>query len=417
MQVSQTGIRLGFVALNDAAPLVIAKERGYFRRHGLQVELVREPSWANVRDKVQAGLLDGAQMLAPMPLATTLGLDGPSAPMCVPVSLSLNGNAVTLSNALADRCDAVEAPGSSAAQRSAAALRTVIHEDREKGRPPLRFGVVYPFSCHNYELVYWAASAGVDPGRDLELSVIPPVSMADALGAGHIDGYCVGEPWNQLAREKGIGRRVVSSAEIWSHAPEKVLAFSAAWVDRRPEECRALVRALIEASRFVDDPAKRLEVCHVIAGESFVDAPVDVVAHSLCDDPGASTSQGHVFHRGAATFPWVSHGMWYLSQMLRWGQAEKPFSVRAVATSVIRPDLYREAAAEVGEPVPTVDEKTEGRHAGSWTLEAASEPIAMGRDAFMDGRHFDPDDVVSYLEQSEVTQLRVRLDDLAAWNR
>ncbi|MDJ0790154.1 MAG: CmpA/NrtA family ABC transporter substrate-binding protein [Myxococcota bacterium] len=423
--MGEPALRLGFVALNDCAPLVIAKERGFFRRHGIRVELVREPSWANVRDKVQAGLLDGAQMLAPMPVAATLGLEGPAVPMWVPLSLGLNGNALTVSRELYARMREAEPAVTEDRLRTAHALRQVVLEDRQRGRPPLRFAVVFPFSAHYYELLYWAGAAGIDPARDLEIVVLPPVSMVDGLRAGRIDGYCVGEPWSQLAVEQGVGRCLISKYEIWNNSPEKVLAFTRDFAERHPEEVRALVRALIESARWVDRPENRLETVHVIAGESFVDAPVEVIHRAMRGTPKLSAGEAdadatlpdfHVFHRYAATFPWTSHAMWFASQMVRWGQAEKPFNLRRVASEVVRADLYREAAGEVGEPFPEIDVKPEGVHEEPWSLQQASVPIEMGADRFLDGRRFDPGDVVAYLEQSEITRLRLRLDDLAGWN-
>lgn len=415
-------LRIGFVALNDCAPLVIARERGFFRRHGLEVELVREPSWANVRDKVQAGLLDGAQMLAPMPLAMTLGLEGTAVPMTVPLSLGLNGNGITVSKELYERLVAVDPASVPERMREAHALATVLRRDREAGRRRLRFAVVFPFSAHYYEFMYWAAAAGIDPNRDLEIVVLPPVSMVDGLRRGRIDGYCVGEPWNQLAVAEDVGRCLVTKYDIWNNSPEKVLAMTQDWAMRHPDEVRGLVRALIEAARWVDPPENRLETVHVIAGSSFVDAPVDVVRRGLGGRPvlgesgPADRPDFHVFHRYAATFPWISHAMWFATQMIRWGQVEKPFALRELAASVYRPDLYREAADEIGEPVPEIDEKPEGRHEEPYELGADGAVIRMGPDRFIDGRHFDPNDGVSYLEQSEITRLRLRLDDLATHN-
>ena len=421
MSASPSSLRLGFIALNDSAPLVVARERGLFERHGVRVELVREPSWANLRDKVHAGLLDGAQMLAPMPIAASLGIDGPVAPMVAPMSLGLNGNAITVSNALFERLRRADPAALADRTRTAHALRSVVLADRERGGPPLRFGVVFPYSAHYYELLYWAASAGIDPFRDLEISVVPPVFMAEALRRGRLDGYCVGEPWNQVAVEEGVGRAVISKCDIWNHSPEKVLAFTREGAERRPEPVRAVVRALIEAARWVDEDENRREAAAMIAAAPYVDAPVSVVARGLLGRPRlgdrvVDLPDFHVFHRHAATFPWISHAMWFMTQMIRWGQVEKPFALRPAASEVYRTDLYADAAREVSEPMPEVDSKVEGEHAEPWWLEDASEPIAMGPDRFLDRRVFDPDDIVTHLEQSPVTRLRLRLDDLATWN-
>lgn len=407
----QPEVRLGFVALADCAPLVMAKERGFFRRQGLRVTLERQPSWASIRDKVRAGRLDGAQMLAPMPLAMSLGVDGPTLPMAVPMTLGLNGNAITVSNRLHRRMAEAEPIDMARRPTTAAALRSVVEEDRRLGRPPLRFAAVFPFSSHQYELRYWMAAAGVDPSRDVEIGVVPPAALPARLERGDLDGYCVGEPWNEQAVFEGAGRRLVTKSEIWNHSPEKVLAFPREWAEQRPATVRALVRALLEAARWTDRPEHRLEVSYVVTGESCVDAPVAVTVAALCGDEAK-----HVFHRHAANFPWVSQAMWLLTQMIRWGQLEKPIAIQESAAEVYRPDLYRAAVMEVGEPCPDFDVKVEGAHSEAWSLDAVGAPISMGADRFIDGRVFDPNDPVGYIEQFEVSSLRMRMDDLALHN-
>jgi len=418
-RLERTELTIGFIALADCAPLVTAKERGFFRRQGLDVTLERQASWASVRDKVAHGLLDGAQMLAPMPLAATLGLEGVTAPMVVPMSLSLGGNAITVSAALHARMRAVDPEGCASRLGAARALRAVIRDGRRAGEAPLRFAVVYPCSAHYYQLCYWLAAAAIDPLRDVCVSVIPPAAMVRALAEGEIDGYSVGEPWNERAVELGVGVPLVSSTELWQSSPEKVFAVTRDWAEQHPATLRAVVRALLEAAAWLDRPDHRLEAVHVIAGESFVDAPVSSLAASLLRasdaPPDAQRARPvHVFHRHAATFPWISHGVWFLTQMLRWGQIEKPFALGRFAASVFRPDLYREAAAQLGVPAPEVETKAEGLHGEGWTLAARPEPIAMGPDRFIDGRVFRPEDPVGYLEGFEVSALRVRLDDLVA---
>jgi nitrate/nitrite transport system substrate-binding protein len=419
--IEQRRLRIGFVPLADCAPLVFAKERGHFRRHGLEVELSREVSWATLRDRVATGALDAAQMLAPMPFASTLGLGGIALPMCTGQSLGLCGNAVTVSSELYERLAAADPEALSTRPVRATPLRRLIARDRDAGRPPLRFGVVFPHSCHNLELRYWLASAGIDPDLDVSLRVVPPPFMVTHLEQGRLDGYCVGEPWNALAALRGSGRQLVTKHEIWNHSPEKVLGVTEEWLERNPRTHRALLGALLEAAVEVDAPERKLEVAHVLAGESFVDAPVDALRSSL-DGPRASASQEEapcaapIFHRNAATHPWVSHGAWLLTQMLRWDYIEKAIDVRALARRVYRPDLHREAAADVGLPAPRVDEKVEGAHAEPWVLTAATAPIAMGADQFFDGVGFDPARVLDYLASFPVSSLRVRLDELAAHN-
>jgi ABC-type nitrate/sulfonate/bicarbonate transport system substrate-binding protein len=421
-RIEPARVRLGFVPLTDCAPLVIARERGFFRDEGVDVTLSREPSWANVRDKLAVGALDGAQLLAPMSLSTSLGIDGVDVPLIVPLCLDLNGNAITVSTALAARIAAQLAEHGPDCGTDALAigkgLRAVIEADRQGARPPLVFAVVFPFSSHSYTLRYWLAAAGIDPDRDVRILVAPPSAMVAMLEQQSIDGYCVGEPWNTLARVRGTGRTLVTSGDIWSCGPEKVLALRRDWAHENAATARAVTRALLRACQWLDDLTNRQEAVHVISGLSFVDAPVDVVAESmhgriedLLGRP-RPPSDLHVFFRHAATFPWRSQAAWFVAQMVRWGQLEKADGLAEVIDAVYRPDLYREVAADLGIATPTIDWKTEGAHVTPWVLEQATAPIAMAPDRFLDGKPFDPNDLPRYLESLEISSLRIRLDEL-----
>jgi nitrate/nitrite transport system substrate-binding protein len=259
--------------------------------------------------------------------------------------------------------------------------------------------------------------AGIDPHRDVALSVIPPPAMVRTLESGEIDGFAVGEPWSQRASDLGIGVPIVTSDAIWASSPEKVFAVTEEWALHHPNTLRAAVRALLEAATWVDREENRLETVHVIAGESYVDAPVESVAPSMLApslaEPGEGPRTRHAFHRSAANHPWVSHGLWYLIQMVRWGQVEKPISLRETAERVYRPEIHREAAEALGWSAPEISEKSEGLHDSEWWLHEAPTPIRMGPDHFMDGHVFRPDEPIAYLEGFEVSDLRVRLDDLA----
>lgn len=411
-------VRLGFVPLTDCAPLVIARERGFFRDEGLDVTLSREPSWATVRDKLAVGAIEGAQLLAPMSLSTSLGIDGVDVPLTVPLCLDLNGNAITVSVPLAERILAVSQDAASDALAAGLGLRSVIETDRREGRSPLVFAVVFPFSSHNYMLRYWLAAAGIDPDRDVRILVAPPPSMVSMLEQGSIDGYCVGEPWNSLARSRGLGRTLLTTPDIWPNAPEKVLALRRDWADDRPETTRAIVRALIRACHWLDQSANRREAVHVISGLSHVDANVDVVAESMAgyvadlEGRRRSLPDMHVFYRYAANFPWRSQAAWFVAQMIRWGQIEKAVDFRAVIESVYRPDIYRHVASELAIAAPTRDWKTEGAKVEQWVLEDATVPIPMSADRLLDGMVFDPRDLVGYLEGLDISSLRIRLDEL-----
>lgn len=414
-------VRLGIVPLTDCAILAVAREKGFFRRHGLEAQLSREASWANVRDKVAAGALDGAQMLAGMPLAATAGIDAVARPLVTALSLDLNGNAITVSNALWSRMVDLDPEGMAARPITAAPLRRVLEEQRSRGGPPITLGMVYPFATHHYELRYWLAAAGIDPDEDLRLTVVPPPRMVEAIERRIIDGFCVGEPWNSLAVDRGLGRILVTKYEIWNNSPEKVFAVSSDFAERHPEVHRAMLRALIEAAVWADAEENRAEVARILAGAAYVDLPQRLIAASLIGRLPVSSGGNpveqpdfHVFHRYAASFPWISHACWLLVQMLRWGQVTAAIDIAAIARSVYRPDLHREAANDVGTATPLIDAKSEGMHAERWALPGSDgTPIVMGPDLFFDGRSFDPDDLMQYLASFEVRSLRVSIDALA----
>ena len=385
----KTELVLGFIPLADCAPLAAAVERGFFAREGLSVRLARQPSWANIRDKVAVGAFDGAQMLGAMPVAATLGIDAIGKPMIAPMSLNLNGDAITLSNTVADRLGGI-APGSAL---DPARLKALIDDRRAAGRPKLVLASVYAFSSHNYLLRYWLAAGGIDPDGDVRFVTVPPPQMVTQLAAGRIDGYCVGEPWNTRALALGIGVTAARSMDIWNRHPEKVLGVTEAWAAAHPATCQALVRALIAACAWLDE--NRVEAAAILARANYVGADEATVAAALVGTTGSPAN--HVFHAGAATYPWRSHALWFAAQMVRWGQARDLAAAAHAAERTYAPELYRAAAAQIGLAAPTIDRKPEGAHAGAWTLADATAPIAMGADQFIDRRVFDPADLGGYL--------------------
>ena len=399
-QTERRRVVLGFIPLVDCAPLVIAKEEGFFARHGLEVELSREPSWANIRDKVAVGALDGAHMLSAMPIAAALGIDSIAKPMVVALNLNLNGNAITLSRDVMERIGGIE-PGQALAP---ARLKALIDADRQAGRRRLVLASVFPFSSHNYLLRYWLATGGIDPDADVRLVVVPPPQMVTQLAAGRIDGFCVGEPWNQRAAALGIGSIAVESHQIWNNHPEKVFAVGADWAARNPDTHQALLRALIEAAAWLDRPENRPLAARILARPDYVGVGEATVARSLSGQSGGE--ENHLFFRRAASFPWRSHADWLVTQMVRWGQVRDLAKACAVADSVYRPDLYRVAAASLGVAAPAIDRKSEGVRAEPWTLAAATAPIAMGPDQFIDRRVFDPTDLDGYLRALPFAQSR-----------
>ena len=421
--LEKTRLSLGFVPLTDCAPLVVALERGLFEKHGLDVALSRETSWANIRDKVTIGVLDGAHMLASMPLAATLGVGALQHDMVTGLVLQTNGNCITVSSDLHARMRDADPDAMARPATCVRALKAVIDADARAGRAKLTFAMTFPVATHNYELRLWLASGGIDPDLDLNVIVVPPPQMVDHLSAGVVQGYCVGEPWSGLAVELGIGHILVTKHEVMANAPEKVLGVSRAWAERHPATHQALIQALIEACVWLDQREHRAEAAAMLRLGNYVDAPLAVVARSLIgqlkrgpDTDATAHPDFHVFHRYAAGFPWRSYADWTIVQMLRWGQISVPLDIRAVSDAVFRPDLYRAAALPLGLPSPTIDRKVEGQHEAPWLLTQATDPIAMGANAWIDGNRFDPAGAVEHLADLAIAHREVDLAALAALN-
>lgn len=422
--LEKTELTLGFIPLTDCAPLVVAKEKGYFEKYGLNVQLSKETSWANIRDKVALGILDGAQMLAGMPIAMSLGIGPMAKPMVTAFSMDLNGNAITVSTALYEKMRAVAPEAMKERPLSARALKQVIEQNKKAAGEPLTFAMVFPYSTHNYELRYWMAAAGIDPDHDVRLVVVPPPQMVGQLEKGTIDGYCVGEPWNAQAVQAGLGHTLITKYEIWNNSPEKVLGVTQEWAEQYPKTHRALLMALLEASRWLDDLQNRLEAAAMISRSIYINAPEHIVRMSMTGTFQYATNEMpralpdfNVFYRYAANFPWRSHALWFISQMVRWGQVSTAVDMHAVAEEVYRPDIYRDAAASIDLLYPSIDYKLEGLHDNIWKLHEGSESLLMGPDRFLDCRTFDPSRPLDYLHGFDVHHISIDLDELAQLNR
>lgn len=376
-------IDLGFIALTDAAPLIAAKARGEFDAEGLDVTLQREVSWATIRDKLAAGVHQGAHMLAPLAIATTLGVGSEPAALSVPMSLNSGGASLGVSAQLAIEMGEVTPQG----------LANAVAARRAAGRPAISFAVVFPYSMHNYMLRFWAASAGVDPDADIRITVAPPTAIAMRLRSGEIDGFCVGAPWSLVCQTDAGAHIALESSGFWSCAPDKVLALSALWTDREPQQALALVRAIARAARWADDPANHPELAALLCRREWLDAPRDLIAQSL----------GQIrFARHAALHPWRSHAAWIASQMLRWGQIDAA-KLPAVA-ACYRPDLFRAAAGDAGLEAPRDDFKVEGAHADWWSVPSARGQIRLPPDSMLGGEAFDSENLLAYAASFAVTR-------------
>jgi NitT/TauT family transport system ATP-binding protein/nitrate/nitrite transport system substrate-binding protein len=379
-------VRIGLLRLTDAAPIVVAQEKGLFDAHDLDARLSIEPSWANIADKLTYGLLDAAVMPPPLALAISLGLRGVGADLIVPMSLSLDGNSITVSSRLAAALAPVLEDGPMAIGE-----RLRAYARARAGR--LEFAVVHVYSTHNLLLRYWLASCGIDPDQDVDLRVVPPAEAADALAAGRIDGFCAGAPWGQVATDAGSGRTIVRTSEIWGRHPEKCLALTAGWADANPGATGDLLDALLAAAAYCDRPANAPDIAELLGGRRYIDIDPAIIRASLPREDHAPESappavDRSIFFANAANFPWPSHAGWFLDQMARWGQLPQDAD-RAAAVAIYRPDLFRAAALRAGLSVPAEDDKSEGEHAGPWLLKGTPSDIPMRPDLFCDGRVFE----------------------------
>lgn len=369
LKLEKEELKFGFIKLTDMAPLAIAYEKGFFEDEGLYVTLEAQANWKVLLDRVIDGELDGAHMLAGQPLGATIGF-GTEAHVVTAFSMDLNGNAITVSNDVWNMMKPhVPMENSKPVHPiKADTLKPVLEKFKADGKP-FKMGMVFPVSTHNYELRYWLAAGGIHPGfyapregdtsgnilADAFLSVTPPPQMPATLEAGTINGYCVGEPWNQQAVFKGIGVPVITDYEIWKNNPEKVFGVSNTWAEKNPNTHLAVVKALIRAAKWLDENnnANRAEAAKILSKSHYVGADYEVIANSMTGtfeyEKGdkREVADFNVFYRYYATYPFYSDAIWYLTQMRRWGQIAdtKPDTwYDEIARKVYKPEIYLKAA-------------------------------------------------------------------------
>ena len=357
-----TPVHIGFIPLVDAAALIVAVDKGFTAAEGLDVTLVREVSWSNVRDKLNIGLFDAAHLLAPVAIASSLGIGHVKVPIAAPFNLGLNGNAITVSPALHAAIMAEIDGDPFDPMATALALSRVVATRRKSGAEPLTFGMTFPFSTHNYQLRFWMAAGGVDPDEDVRLVVLPPPYMVDSIASGQIDGFCVGAPWNSIAVDRGVGHILHFVADILVRAAEKVLAVRQSWSDKNPEVVAALVRAAFRAAEFIEQPQNRSEVARILARPERIGVDADVIQRTLDgrlkispDGTIRESDRYLLVGREGAARPDPVQAAWLYAQMVRWGQSSISPEALKTAKAVFRPDLYDSALGHTAKPTDASD--------------------------------------------------------------
>lgn len=393
-------IKAGFLPLLDSVSLILAHELGLAEEEGFGLTLTRETSWANIRDRSALGHFDIALMLAPMPIAASLGITPLASAMIAPIVAGLGNNAITVSAALWQAMAEAGAPGDLLAGPAGAALKKVVAESARK----LRFGVVHQTSSHNYELRYWLAASGIAPDRDIEIVVLPPPLLPEALGSGGIDGYCVGEPWNSVGVAQHGARIATTKASIWQWSPDKVIGMRADWAERNSDLVAAIIRAVYRASLWLQAPENRLSAAEIMARPPYLSLPAELVARALTGeiDNGirhVTIPDFFVPHAGGANFPWKSHALWYYSQMVRWGEAQASAANAEIAAATFRPDLYRTALAGLDAAIPIDDFRLDGDRAEPHKTDGRPIDVLVGPNRFFDGKIFDPNTLDAYIQR------------------
>jgi two-component system, oxyanion-binding sensor len=375
-------LRIGYIPLVDAAALLVAVDLGFAAMEGLSIELVREVSWSNVRDKLNIGLFDAAHLLSPVAIASSLGLGHVRVPIVVPFILGVNGNAVTVSPGLFAALSSAADGDLTDPKVSSRALARLVSERKKRDLEPLTFGMTFPFSHHNYQLRFWMAAGGTDPDEDVRLVVLPPPYMVESLASGHVDGFCVGAPWNSVAVDSDVGRILHFGCEIMANVSEKVLAVRQRWAEDNRDTLSALVRALARAGKFVDDRNNHSAVAEVVARR--IDVVPELVVRTLSGNlkvaPGDAISRSDryiVVGREGASCPDPIQAAWAYAQIVRWAQAPLSEDLRAAAEEVFRADLYDAALGR----------KVEMRV-----------PAARDRIGAFAGPGFDASDIAGYLD-------------------
>ena len=338
-----TDLRFGMIALTDCSPIVIAHEKGLFKKYGINSTIVKGASWAAIRDSLSTGDLHATHMLLGMPLASSMGLLGaPKKPMVIPWLLNRNGQAITLKASLKGKVGA-----------DPKTLKPLVDAAKKKGEP-MTFAMTFPPGTHAMWIRYYLGAGGIDPDKDIALVTIPPAQMVTNMKLGKMDGYCVGEPWNARAIADGIGFTGITTQEIWKDHPEKVCAFTAEFADKNPKTVKAVLKALNEASVWLDDLNNRPEQAKIVSAATYINCPPELIlgrlqGHYDYGDGRKKEDPNYMIFSGRnCNYPQPKFASWWLSQFRRWGFVDGTPDYNGVASKVMRPDLYEEAMKEIG---------------------------------------------------------------------
>ena len=390
-----TKATLGFIALSDAGPLFVAKDKGLFAKHGMpDVEVAKQASWGTTRDNLVLGGegngIDGAHILTPMPYLISSGKvtqNNQPTPMYILARLNLDAQCISIAKEYAGLKIGVDS----------APLKAVFEQKKAAGKSA-KIAMTFPGGTHDLWIRYWLAAGGIDPDKDVETIVVPPPQMVANMKVGNMDAFCVGEPWNLQLVHQGIGYTAVNTGEIWSKHPEKSLGMRAAWVDKNPKAAKAILMAVMEAQQWADKMENKPELAAIMGKRQWMNCPVEDVLDRSAGKfdyglPGKVVENSpHImkYWRDFASYPFQSHDLWFMTEDIRWGKYEPGFDSKALVAKVNREDLWKEAAKSLGVSAAEIPTST-----------------SRGKETFFDGKVFDPENPSAYLKSLSIKRVEV----------
>ena len=389
------GAKLGFIALSDAGPLFVAKDKGLFAKYGMpDTDVQKQASWGTTRDNLVLGSegngIDGAHILTPMPYLISAGKvtqNNQPTPMYILARLNLDSQCISVANEYADLKLGVDA----------SPFKAALEKKKASGKS-VKAAMTFPGGTHDLWIRYWLAAGGIDPDKDIETIVVPPPQMVANMKVGTMDAFCVGEPWNLQLIHQGIGYTAINTGELWNKHPEKSFGMRAAYVDKYPKAAKALLMAVMEAQQWCEKPDNREEVAAICAKRQWINCPVEDVTDRVKGKfdygiPGKVVENSpHImrFWADQASYPFQSHDLWFLTEDIRWGKYETGFDAKALIGKVNREDLWKEAAKELGVAAADIPAST-----------------SRGKETFFDGKVFDPENPAAYLKSLSIKRVEV----------